>query len=149
MQHRCRLHLRRVAAACAGVGLAGSALAQEQVFRSVDAVAAKQVRLAMVGNITKECTPGPTPEVKVVTPPKNGTLALRTGKTKAGALARCPKLEAPAQALFYQANPKFNGSDEVVYEVKRADGRNQSVTVKINVGDQAKPAAKPQDGTDL
>ncbi len=89
------------------------------------------------------------PEVKVVTQPSHGTLAIKSGKTKAGALARCPTLEVPAQGLFYQANPKFTGTDQVAYTVKNAEGRTQSFTLKINVNAQAKPEAKPQDNTDL
>jgi hypothetical protein len=68
---------------------------------------------------------------------------------KAGALARCSNLEVPAQGLFYQANPKFTGTDQVAYTVKNADGRTQSFTLKINVSAQAKPEAKSQDNTDL
>ena len=37
---------------------------------------------------------------------------------------------------------------EVAFEVKRSDGRNQVVTIKINVSDKARPEAKPS-GTDL
>ena len=123
--------------------------AQEQTFRTVEAAPGKPVRLGVVGNITKECTPGPMPEVKVVTQPSHGTLAVRSGKTKAGTLPRCPNLEVPIQAVFYQAHPKFTGTDQVAYTVKNVEGRTQSFTLKINVSGQATPEAKPQDNTDL
>jgi hypothetical protein len=123
--------------------------AQEKLFRSIDAVPGKQIRIGLVGNVTKECTPGPKPEVKIVTPPKNGLLAIRSGKTQPGMLARCPKLEVPAEGLFYTANPKFSGTDEVVYSVTRADGRNQLVTIRITVAEKAKPEARPRGTTDL
>jgi hypothetical protein len=126
---------------------AAPAFAQEKIFRTINAVAGKQVRIALVGNVTKECTPGPKPEVKVLTPPKQGTLALRSGKTKPGSLARCPKLEVPAEGIFYTANPKSSGTDEVVYGLTRSDGRNQLVTVRIAIGGGAKPESPT--GTDL
>ena len=142
--------LSRIGTTCLVViTAAGSAEAQEQTFRTVEAVPGKVMRLALVGNVTKECTVGPMPEVKVVTQPSQGTLAIKSGKTKAGALARCPNLEVPAQGLFYQANPKFNGTDQVVYTTKHADGRTQSFTLKINVSDQGKPKADLQDNSDL
>jgi hypothetical protein len=58
----------------------------------------------------------------------------------------------PAEGIFYTSEPKFSGTDEVVYGVRRADGRNQLVTIKIIVGDR--PRAEPkepksQTGTDL
>jgi hypothetical protein len=144
--------LNNVGMACLVVITAGGvvkAQEQEQTFRTVEAVPGKVVRIGLVGNVTKECTVGPMPEVKVVTQPSHGTLAVKSGKTKAGALARCPNLEVPAQGVFYQANPKFTGTDQVAYTVKNADGRTQSFTFKINVSAQAKPEAKPQDNADL
>ena len=75
-------------------------VAQEQLFRSVDAV-------LLVGNVSLDCKVGPKPDVKVVSAPKQGTLAIRSGKTKAGSLARCPSLEVPAEGVFYQARPNF------------------------------------------
>ncbi len=124
--------------------------AQERLFRTVDAVAGKQVRLGLVGNVTPDCKVGPKPEVKVVTPPKHGTLAIRSGKTKPGSLARCPSLEVPTEGVFYQAGPKFSGTDEVSYQVTRSDGRNQLVTINIAVRDAGAAAQQPkQEPTDL
>jgi hypothetical protein len=108
-------------------------LAQDQSFRSADAQAGKPVRLGIHGNVSKDCTVGTLPEIKVVTPPKHGALSLKSGKTKAGELARCPKLEVPAKAVFYQSDPKYSGSDEVAYAVKGADGQVQTLTIKITV----------------
>ncbi len=99
---------------------AGPVLAQEQLFRTIKAAVGKQARLGIIANVTKECAIGPTLEVKVVTAPKQGTLAIRSGKTKAGSLKRCPTLEVPIQGVFYQANGSATGTDEVVYEIKRA-----------------------------
>ena len=123
--------------------------AQEKVFRNVEAAPGKEIRLALVGNVSKECTLGPKPVVKVLTPPKNGTLSIRSGKTKPGSLARCPNLEVPAEGLFYTANAKFSGTDEVVYGVTRSDGRNQLVTIRITVGQATKPKPESQTGTEL
>ncbi len=127
--------------------LVNPALAQEQLFRTVKAEAGKQVRLGLIANVTKECTIGPSLDVKVVTPPKNGTLAIRNGKTKAGSLKRCPTLEVPVRGVFYQANANATGTDEVVYEIKRANGSTQTITAKIEIG---QGSAKPDDdNTDL
>lgn len=132
-----------------GTAITRGAVAQERLFRSVDAAAGTQVRLGMAGNVSPDCKPGPLPEVKVVTPPKNGQLAIRDGKTKPGSLSRCPTLEVPARGVFYQAKAKFNGSDEVAYEVRRPDGRVQVHTVRITVSEQAKPSNPGQENTDL
>jgi hypothetical protein len=125
------------------------AFAQERVFRTAKAAPGKQIRLSVAGNVTKECTPGPLPETTVITPPKNGTLAIRDGNMKAGSLTRCPDLRVPVRGVFYMANPSFSGTDEVVYEVKRSDGRTKSVSIKIEVAVGQRPAAAPAAGTDL
>lgn len=130
-------------------GAVNPAFGQEQLFRSMKATAGTQVRLGLIGNVTRECTPGPMPEVKVVTPPKNGTLAVRSGKSKAGSLKRCPDLEVSVQGVFYQANPNFSGTDEVVYEVKRPDGKTQTINTRIEVGTRQAPGPKPRDTEDL
>lgn len=130
-----------LALACAG---ALPAAAQEnKVYRSTEAVTGKSVRLGVYANVSKECTTGPLPEVKVVTPPKHGSLAVRTGNLKPGVVPRCPNLEIPAQGVFYQSNAKYTGADEVAYEVKHQNGRVQSLSVKITVTGAAKPGAKP------
>ncbi len=138
-----------VTAAIAVTIMANPALAQEQLFRTVKAAPGKQTRLGVIGNVTKECTPGPMPEVKVVTAPKQGTLAIRTGKTKAGSLKRCPNLEVPIRGVLYEANAGATGSDEVVYEVKRPNGSTQTITAKIEIGAGTNPATSSEDSTDL
>lgn len=138
----------RISAAALSI-LTTEASAQEQIFRNLDVAQGARVRVGIHGNVSKECSAGPLPEIKVITALKNGTLAVNSGKTKAGTLARCPGLEVPARAVFYQANPRYNGPDEIVYELKRSDGRDQSITVKISVG-AGKPAGnRPQGGVDL
>jgi hypothetical protein len=52
-------------------------VAQEQLFRSVDAVPGKQVRLALIGNVSPDCKVGPKPDVKVVSAPKQWLPILR------------------------------------------------------------------------
>jgi hypothetical protein len=55
------------------------------------------------------------------------------------------------QALFYQPNSGFTGSDEVTFEVKSSDGQVQTQTVKITVGTAAAKSGdeSKKEGTDL
>ena len=135
----------------AALGVAGSAAAQTTVTRSETAAPGKSVRLAIVPNLKKDCTSGPMPEIRVSGAPKNGSLITKAGKIKTPASYRCPNKEAAVQALFYQPNSGFTGTDEVTFEVKSSDGQVQTQTVKITVaasgaksGDDGK-----KEGTDL
>jgi hypothetical protein len=118
------------------------AMAQESLFRNVDAQPGKTQRLAVAANVAPDCKPGTPPEIKVLQPPKNGNLAVRSGETPAGQLKRCPGLKVPVQGVFYQAKAGFAGVDEVVFEIRRPDGKVQSHSVRITVSD--KPAATPK-----
>ena len=143
-----RMTLTFVPAALALALAAAPAAAQTQLFRSDTAQTGKPARLYVLSDLKKDCKTGSPGEIKVVTTPKNGTLAVRKAKLKTPASYRCPNVETQVQAVFYQSNPKFTGSDEVVIEVKTADGDVQRTTIKITVSD--KPAgSEKKDGVDL
>jgi hypothetical protein len=142
---------RSAARALAGtlVLFAAAALAQSNsAYRSADAVAGKLHRLGVYGTVQKDCTSGPLPTIRVVTPPKHGELNVRSGKLKAGRISRCPKLEATAQGIFYKPNPTYKGADEVSYEVKSASGKVESHTVRITVKEATPADAKPNPDAD-
>jgi hypothetical protein len=140
------------ALACALILSGTAVLAQTNTaYRSTDVVAGKQHRLGVYGNVQKDCTSGPLPTVRVVTPPKHGELNVRSGKLKVGRISRCPKLEATAQGVFYKPNSTYKGTDEVSYEVKSASGKVESHTVRITVKDATPADAKfnPDADTEL
>jgi hypothetical protein len=138
------------ALACALVLSATAAWGQSNnAYRSTDVVAGKPHRLGVYGNVQKDCTSGPLPTVRVVTPPKHGELNVRSGKLKAGRITRCPKLEATAQGIFYKPSPTYKGTDEVSYEVKSASGKVESHTVRITVKDAQAPDATPDQDAEL
>jgi hypothetical protein len=131
--------------ACALTLSGTTALAQtNSAYRSTDVVAGKPHRLGVYGNVQKDCTSGPLPMVRVVTPPKHGELNVRSGKLKAGRISRCPKLEATAQGIFYKPSPTYKGADEV----KSASGKVESHTVRITVKEATPADAKPNPDAD-
>jgi hypothetical protein len=138
------------ALACVLVLCATGAVAQtNSAHRSADVVAGKSHRLGVYGNVQKDCTSGPLPTVRVLTPPKHGELTIRSGKLKAGRISRCPKLEATAQGIFYKASPTYKGADEVSYEVRSASGKVERHTVRITVKGTQAPDAKPDQDAEL
>ncbi|WP_426214416.1 VCBS domain-containing protein [Methylobacterium sp. NFXW15] len=131
--------------------IAGPAAAQTTVTRSKTVASGQTVRLEIAPNLKKDCSPGPMPEFKVSGAPKNGAIITKVGKLKTPASYRCPNKEAAVQALFYQANAGYTGSDEVTFEVKSSDGSVQTQNIKITVGAaNSKPAGDAKkEGTDL
>ena len=61
---------------------AGQALAQDKIYRSAEAVSGKEVRLSMHANVSKDCKPGPLPEIKVVATAKHGVVAVKRGRSR-------------------------------------------------------------------
>ncbi len=123
------------------LALAGPAAAQDKEIRNVEVQPGKQIRLALVSNVGQDCKPGAPLEIKVLTPPKTGSLAVRSGEQAAGQLKRCPSLKVPVQGVFYTAKAGFSGTEEVSFEIKN-ERRTQIQTVRITVSDKAKPEAK-------
>jgi hypothetical protein len=138
-----RIGLRTIASV-ALLAASAAVFAQDQLYRSVNAVTGKVLRIGFYANVSKDCVAGPLPEVKVVAPPKHGSLAVQGGKVKPGTLARCPNLEVPVQSVLYQSNPRYAGADEVAYEVKHSDGRVQRLNFRIAVGATPQPRNKPE-----
>jgi hypothetical protein len=115
---------------------AGPALAQTGVHRSATVEKGKTIRLAVITALKKDCSVGEIGGVRIVNAPKNGQVAVRSGKAKTPANFRCPNVETPVQGLFYQSKPNFSGTDEVAYETRTADGQTENYTVKITVTDK-------------
>lgn len=142
-----------VSVAAVGLALGLPAHAQSTVTRSETAAPGKPVRLVISPNLKKDCSTGPLPEMRIVTAPKNGTLVTKGGKIKTPASFRCPNKEAMAQAVFYTSKPDFSGTDEVLVEVKTADGTIEKQDIRITVDaakkDDAKDKGKKDDGTSL
>lgn len=137
------------AALCAAApGLVGSALAQTTVTRSETVPAGKSTRLVIVPNLKKDCSNGPMPEIKVTAAPKNGSLITKSGKLKTPAKFRCPNKDAEVQAIFYQSNGGFTGSDAVTVEIKNADGEIEKRDIRITV-EAADKAKEKKETTDL
>src|SRR3712207_4915380 len=79
-----------------------AALAQDSVHRSAQAASGQPVRLSVHLNLKRDCSPDTPPEVRVVTAPQNGSLAIRSGKLRAARIQSCENVEVPAQAVLYQ-----------------------------------------------
>lgn len=126
--------MRGAAIAALAIVLGPPAWAQSQSQPSnVTVQSGKEVRLSTHGVFKKDCTPGPVPEVKAITPPKNGSFVVKTATVKTSATSACANKEGPAQVVFYQSKDGFAGSDAVTYQVKTASGQTQSHTVSLTV----------------
>jgi hypothetical protein len=133
----------------AAIFAASSAVAQATNYTSVEATAGKSVQLTYHATAHKNtCTPAPAPTVRVIEPPKNGLLIVRTALLTTDKIAGCPQLKTPAQVVFYQAKQNYSGPDHVNYEVTDANGQVGVYDVTIVVKPVPEPTV-PKTGTSL
>jgi hypothetical protein len=116
----------------------GAATAQvpmeRTVERSVTTVPNKVTQIGVYLNVLPDCTSGPLPTIRLVSPPTAGKVVVKTAKAKATNYKACLALEVPAYVAFYKSLPNFLGDDVLTIEVKYAGGRTetQKITVKVS-----------------
>ncbi|BAM90587.1 conserved exported hypothetical protein [Bradyrhizobium oligotrophicum S58] len=128
---------------------AGAALAQAQapapnapaptpapstVERNAKGLAGKPIQVGIYLNVQPDCSSGPLPSIRLVTPPGNGTVTIKRGKVSATNYKQCLALEVPGFIAFYQSKTDFAGTDTVTLEVKFPQGRTEVQRIMINVG---------------
>jgi hypothetical protein len=104
------------------------------VERSVKTLANRDTQIGVFLNVLPDCTSGPLPTIRLVTPPAAGKVVVKSAKAKATNYKACLALEVPAYVAFYKSPPEFLGDDVLTIEVKYEGGRTeiQKITVKVN-----------------
>jgi len=118
------------------------ALAQQPttVERNAKGQTAKNIQVGLYIDVKPDCSSGPLPTIRLVTPPANGTLTIRRGKVNATNYKQCLALEVPGFIAFYKSKADFIGTDVTTIEVKYPQGRVeiQRITVIVGAGAEQK-----------
>lgn len=104
------------------------------VERNAKGVAGKAIQVGLYVNVQPDCSSGPLPSIRLVTPPGNGTVQIKRGKVTATNYKQCLALEVPGYVALYQSKPDFSGTDQVTLEIKFPQGRTEVQRITINVG---------------
>src|SRR5712672_2517698 len=117
-----------------GMAAAQAPAAETTVERSVKTLPNRDTQIGVFLNVLPDCTSGPLPTIRLVSPPTAGKVVVKTAKAKATNYKACLALEVPAYVAFYKSPPDFLGDDVLTIEVKYAGGRTeiQKITVKVN-----------------
>jgi membrane protease YdiL (CAAX protease family) len=97
-----------------------------------------EARIADMNYVNADCSPGPVPDTRVFTAPKNGSVRLEKTTIpvdrKAGdPRANCNGKPVQAMSVFYRSRGAFTGTDSVVLDVDFLDGTVNRYDIKINV----------------
>ncbi len=109
----------------------------DRLEREVKVAAGHDVRVGIYTNIRPDCTSGPLPAIRLLTPPAHGAVSVKRGTLKATNLKQCLGIEAPAFVAFYHAAADFNGADEFELEIGLAGGRKRLQHFRVDVSNKA------------
>jgi len=118
----------------------GSSRAKPALPPAVQAVkgaAGHDIRIMVLTNLKPDCTSGPLPNIRLVTPPANGNIAVRRVRLNATNVRQCLAVEIPALVACYRSAPEFEGSDSVMVEITPNEGQPLQRRIEINVSKQA------------
>jgi hypothetical protein len=116
-----------------GTGAAWAQGAVQTVERSVKTASNKDTQIGVYLNVQPDCTSGPLPTIRLVSPPSSGKVIVKTAKVKATNYKACLALEVPAYVAFYKSPPEFVGDDVLTIEVKYLGGRTEIQKITVNV----------------
>src|SRR5664279_2257625 len=115
-------------------GLVTTAIAQDAIVqKEVKGKSGQVIRIAVFANVLPDCTGGPLPTVRLVTPPEHGTVIVKKAKLNATNVKQCLALEVPALVAFYKSVSDFAGTDTAVLEIKSAQGSGRLQRYSITV----------------
>jgi hypothetical protein len=132
--------MKRKFLAVAVIALATPSVAQSPVptvERSVKALPNKDTQIGVYLNVRADCTSGPLPTIRLVSPPASGKVVVKTAKVKATNYKACLALEVPAYIAFYKSAPDFSGADIMTVEVSYPGGRTEIQKITVNVSGAA------------
>ena len=87
--------------------------------------------------IRQDCTAGPLPVVRLLTPPAHGKVTMRQGRLRATNVQQCLGIEVPAFVAIYRSVKDFIGQDSFTVEVTSEGGKTQVQRITVTVSGTA------------
>jgi hypothetical protein len=91
------------------------------------------INVGVFTSIKRDCTAGPLPVVRLVTPPTHGKVAVTQGRLRATNLKDCLGAELPAFVAVYRSVPDYIGQDIFTIEVVGAEGKRQVQRITVTL----------------
>jgi hypothetical protein len=123
-----------LASICFLLMLSANALAQTQTIeRQLKGKPDTNINAGIFATIRHNCTAGPLPAVRLVTPPEHGKVTVKQGKLRATNVKQCLGVELPAFIAIYRSAQDFIGQDNFTLEVTGAEGKTQVQRITVTV----------------
>lgn len=122
------------------IALAGTTLCHgqdgEQVRtteRTVKVPQNKEMRVGVYFNLKSDCTSGPLPTIRLLTPPASGQVTVKNASVKATNQKNCLAFEVPGYVAFYKPTPDFLGQDALTLEIRTPGVATEIQKITVNV----------------
>jgi len=96
------------------------------------------INVGFFTTIKPDCTAGPLPVIRLITPPAHGKVTVARGRLQATNLKQCLGADLPAFVALYRSAPDYIGQDSFTIEVVGANGKKQLQQITVTL---AKPGA--------
>jgi hypothetical protein len=121
------------AAFCLLLALPAIALGQQAIQREYKGKPDTDINAGIFATVRKDCTAGPLPVVRLLTPPAHGKVTVKQGKLRATNVKNCLGMELPAFVAIYRSARDFIGQDRFTLEVTGSNGKKQIQQVTVTV----------------
>ena len=123
-----------LASICLLLALPSFVFGQTQTIeRQVKGKPNTNINAGIFTNVRQDCTAGPLPAVRLVTPPAHGKVTVKQGRLRATNLKQCLGLELPAFIAIYRSDQDFIGQDLFALEVIGAEGKSQIQRIIVTI----------------
>jgi len=91
------------------------------------------INVGIFSTFRKNCTAGPLPAIRLVTPPAHGKVTVKEGKLRARNVRDCLASDLPALVALYRSAANFVGQDTFTIELTGADGKSQLQRITVTI----------------
>jgi hypothetical protein len=92
-----------------------------------------EIQIGVHGSLQKDCTPNPTPDVRILKPSAHGVVRIAAATLRTNRFPSCPNASVPVMVVFYKANADAIGWDSVTLEVVPKTGEASRHTYDIQI----------------
>ena len=121
-----------LATSCFLLALPTFALGQT-IERQVKGKPDTNINAGIFVTVRRDCTAGPLPVVRLVTPPAHGKVTVKQARLRATNIKHCLGMELPAFVAIYRSAQDFIGQDVFTLEVIGAGGKSQVQRVIVTI----------------
>ena len=91
------------------------------------------INVGFFTTIKPDCTAGPLPVIRLITPPAHGKVTVTRGRLQATNLKQCLGADLPAFVALYRSAPDYIGQDSFTIEVVGASGKKQLQQITVSL----------------